>query len=159
MISPFNFQSKIQCRKTVTEIIYALSTPPLSIGSREYKNAKISMKDNITKILLLPQVSFPSEKNAGVPIIKLEISEQSTQSLVNICFELPKGLQIMGMILLPVIFFFGLTAVISYFTAKIEYFLVACIPWFVEIFGVLLVWILFRFSTKQLVREITKRLQ
>lgn len=158
MINPFNIQHEIQSKKTATDIIYTLSTPPLSIGSIEYKKARISTKDNVTEIMLRPCAPFPSEKNTGVPIIKLEITEQTNISTLHICFGLPRWLYMIGTIFLSVIFLFGLAAIISYFAGKIEYFFVACIPWFVEIFGFLLVWISFRISAKQLMNEVTKRL-
>ncbi len=149
---------QIICRKHTHEIIYAISTPPLSVGSREYRKAQITSNSEFTSIYLSPVSRFPSEKNSGAPNIKMEIYQQKSKTILDICFELPKSIRVSGLIFLPIIFIFGLVAVISFFVGEIDNLLISCIPWFVEIFGVFIVWASFRLSTKQLLKDIINRL-
>lgn len=154
----FKIQHEISCKKSICEILNVISTPPLSCGSRVYRKVQITTNDEFTHIFLFPVSQFPSEKNAGIPNIKLVIRHQANANTLKICFELQKGLRVLGIIFLLIIFVFGLAAVISFFVGEIDNFLIACIPWFVGAFGVFIVWVSFQLSTKQLLKDIINKL-
>ena len=154
----FRLHHEIICKKHTHEIIHAISTPPLSIGSKEYRKAQITSNNEFTSIYLSPVSQFPSEKNAGAPNIKMKIYQQNGKTMLNICFELSKIIRVSGLIFLPIIFIFGLAAVISFFVGEIDNFLISCIPWFVETSVVFIVWVSFRLSAKLLLRDIISRL-